>query len=577
MLLPLLRQRLRPYRRSLALVVLLQIAQALAALELPNLNADLIDHGVLTGDTGYILRTGGVMAGIALVQICCSITAVYLSSRVGTALGHDLRAAVFDRVLSFSVREVGRFGTASLFNRTTNDVQQVQLLTLLTGTLLVPAPIVCVGGVVMALRLDGPLSGLFAVIIPVLVLVVGFLLGRMLPLNRLAQTRLDRTNGILREQITGVRVIRAFVRDDRERRRFTEANEELTDVSLRVSRLMAVMFPILMLVIYLSSVAVLWFGGHRIDAGPMAVGALPAYLSYLMQILMSILSATFMFTMIPRAAVCAERIQDVLGTEPTLRAPDHGSTALPRAGEVDLAAAEFRYPGAESAVLQGVDLIARPGTTTAIVGGTGSGKTTLLNLVPRLMEASAGTVRVGGVDVRELAPEVLQAQVGYVPQRAFLFSGTVADNLRHGKHDATEAEMWRALEVAQAREFVERLPQGLAATVAQGGSNLSGGQRQRLAMARALIRRPAIYLFDDSFSALDHATEAALRAALAAETAGATVLVVAQRVSTIRDADHIVVLDKGRVVGTGTHTELLAHNATYQEIALSQPDDQEAA
>ncbi|WP_369200070.1 ABC transporter ATP-binding protein [Streptomyces sp. PU-14G] len=575
MLLRLLRRYLRPYRTPLILVVLLQAVQAIAALELPNLNVDLIDNGVLTGDTGHILRLGGVMAGVALVQICCSFTAIYLSSRVGTSLGHDLRSAVFDRVLTFSTREVNRIGTASLFNRTTNDVQQVQLLTLLTGALLVPAPIVCVGGVIMVLLLDVPLSGLFAVIIPVLVVIVGVLLRRMLPLHRSAQTRLDRANGILREQITGIRVVRAFVRDDRERHRFTAANEELTEVSLRVSRLMAVMFPILMLVIYVSSVAVLWFGGHRIATGPMPVGALPAYLSYLMQILMSILAANFMFTMLPRAEVSAKRIQQVLDTQPTLRAPENGRTALPRPGEVALSGAEFRYPGAESAVLQGIDLVARPGTTTAVVGGTGSGKTTLLNLVARLIEASEGTVRVGGVDVTELEPAVLSAQVGYVPQRPFLFSGTIAGNLRHGKRDGTEAEMWRALEIAQARNFVERLPEGLGATVAQGGSNLSGGQRQRLAIARALIRRPSIYLFDDSFSALDYATEAALRAALADETAKATVLVVAQRVSTIRDADRIIVLDQGRVVGAGTHSELLAHNTTYREIARSQLDEQE--
>ncbi|WP_439678847.1 ABC transporter ATP-binding protein [Embleya sp. MST-111070] len=577
MLLRLLRNHLRPYRRSLTLLLFLQVGQAVAALQLPSLNADLIDNGVLEGDNGYILSIGGVMAAVALGQILCSITAAYLAARIATALGYDLRAAVFDRVLSFSAQEVNRIGTASLFNRTTNDVQQVQLLALLTGTLLVPAPIVCVGGVVMALRLDGPLSGLFAVVIPVLVVIVGVLVGRMLPLHRVAQRRLDRTNGILREQITGVRVIRAFVRDDRERRRYTAANEKLTEVSLRVSRLTAVMFPMLMLVIYVSSVAVLWFGGHRIAGGSMQIGALPAYLSYLMQILMSILSATFMFTMIPRAEVSAERIQGVLGTEPMLRAPEHPLTALPRPGEVELSAVEFRYPGADSAVLQGIDLVARPGTVTAIVGGTGSGKTTLLDLVPRLIGASAGTVRVGGADVRQLAPALLAAQVGYVPQRPFLFSGTIADNLRHGRHDAGEAEMWHALEVAQAREFVERLPRGLEAAVTQGGSNLSGGQRQRLAIARALIRRPAIYLFDDSFSALDHATEAALRTALADETAEATVLVVAQRVGTIRDADHILVLDEGRVVGAGTHAELLEHNATYREIALSQTNDQEAA
>jgi ATP-binding cassette subfamily B protein len=577
MLLRLLRVHLRPYGRAIVLVVLFQFVQTLATLYLPTLNADIIDNGVVQGDTGYIVRTGGFMLGVTLGQIVCSIVAVYFGARTAMALGRDVRAAIFHRVHDFSAQEVGQFGAPSLITRTTNDVQQVQMLVLLTFTLMVSAPIMCVGGILLALRQDVPLSGLLLVIVPVLVGVVAMIIVRMRPLFRTMQVRIDRINRVLREQITGIRVIRAFVRDEHERQRFAGANTELMDVSLGVGRLMALMFPTVMLVINLSSVAVLWFGGHRIASGGMHVGALTAFLSYLLQILMAVMMATFMFVMIPRAEVCAERIQEVLDTEPSVRVPLAPVSPLQRRGELELRGVDFRYPGAEAPVLHGVDLVARPGHTTAVIGSTGSGKTTLLNLVPRLFDVTGGAVLVDGVDVRELDPAVLAATVGLVPQKPYLFSGTVASNLRYGQPDATDEQLWRALAVAQARDFVAGMPGGLAAPIAQGGSNVSGGQRQRLAIARVLVRRPEIYLFDDSFSALDYATDSALRAALAEEIAEATVVIVAQRVNTIRDADRIVVLDEGRVVGTGTHAELMGTSPTYREIVLSQLTEQEAA
>jgi ATP-binding cassette subfamily B protein len=493
------------------------------------------------------------------------------------SVGGDVRAAVFHRVQDFSAREVGHFGTPSLITRTTNDVQQVQMLTLMTFTLMVSAPIMCVGGVLLALNQDVPLSSLLLVVVPVLAVVVALIISRMRPLFRLMQERIDGINRVLREQISGVRVVRAFVRDRREQRRFHAANTELMDVSLGVGRLMALMFPAVTLVMNVSSVAVLWFGGHRIDAGAMQVGALTAFLSYLLQILMAVMMATFMFVMVPRAEVCAERIQEVLDTEPSVVPPADPVPHPVTRGELELRDVEFRYPGAEEPVLRGVSLVAGPGETTAVIGSTGSGKTTLLNLVPRLFDATGGAVLVDGVDVRELDPAALSEAVGLVPQRPYLFTGTVRSNLRYGRPDATDEELWRALETAQARDFVEQLPGGLDAPISQGGTNVSGGQRQRLAIARALVRRPEIYLFDDSFSALDYATDAALRRALARETAGATVVIVAQRVSTIRHADRIVVLDEGRVVGTGTHHELMETNQTYREIVLSQLTEQEAA
>jgi ATP-binding cassette subfamily B multidrug efflux pump len=569
-LIALLRAHLRPYRRWVAAVVVLQFLQTLGALYLPTLNADLIDYGVVRGDTGYIVREGGFMLAVTLLQGACTVAAVYFSARLAMALGRDLRAAVFSRVQAFSAREVGHFGAPTLITRTTNDVGQVQAFVLLACTMSVPAPIMCVGGIVLALRLDVPLSGLLLVSLPVLVLVIGLLAARMTPLFRRMQGRIDEVNRVLREQITGIRVIRAFVREDHELTRFDGANGELMAVSLGVGRLMALMLPAVMLVVNVSSVGVLWFGGHRIASGGMQIGALTAFLSYLMQILGAVMMATFTLMQYPRAAVCAERIQEVFSTVPSVAPPAEPVTSLSSPGTLEIRGAQFRYPGAEAAVLRGVDLVAVPGGVTAIIGGTGAGKTTLLDLVPRLIDVTAGEVLVGGVDVRHLDRALLARSVAFVPQRPYLFSGTIASNLRYGRPDATSEEMWAALETAQARPFVEAMPGGLDAPIAQGGSNVSGGQRQRLAIARALIARPSLYLFDDSFSALDYATDAALRAALVPWTAGATVVVVAQRVGTIRDADRIVVLDQGLVVGTGTHDELLDSNPTYREIVLSQ-------
>ncbi|GHE54856.1 multidrug ABC transporter ATP-binding protein [Streptomyces cellulosae] len=555
----------------------LQFLQTCATLYLPTLNADIIDNGVVQGDTGYILGYGGLMIGISLAQVVCNVGAVYYGARTAAALGRDLRAAVFDRVQSFSAREVGHFGAPSLITRTTNDVQQIQMLTLMTFTLMVSAPIMCVGGVVLALGLDVPLSGVLVAVVPVLGVCVTLIVRRLRPLFRTMQERLDTVNRVLREQITGNRVIRAFVRDAYEQRRFQGSNTELTDVSLRTGNLLALMFPVVMTVVNLSSIAVVWFGAHRIDSGGMQIGDLTAFLAYLMQIVMSVMMATFMFMMVPRAEVCAERVQEVLDTSSSVVPPGAPVTELRRHGHLELRGAGFRYPGAEEPVLRAVDLVARPGEVTAVIGSTGSGKSTLLGLVPRLFDATEGEVLVDGVPVADVDPALLARTVGLVPQKPYLFAGTVATNLRYGNPDATDEELWHALEVAQGKEFVERLEGGLDAPVAQGGTNVSGGQRQRLAIARTLVQRPEIYLFDDSFSALDYATDAALRAALARETAEATVVIVAQRVATIRDADRIVVLDEGRVVGTGRHHELMADNETYREIVLSQLTEAEAA
>ncbi|MEU3933154.1 ABC transporter ATP-binding protein [Streptomyces sp. NPDC029044] len=577
MLIRLLRTYLRPYRRPIALLVLLQFLQTCATLYLPTLNADIIDQGVVNGDTGYILGYGGLMIGISLVQVVCNIGAVYYGARTASAVGRDVRGAVFDRVQSFSAREVGHFGAPSLITRTTNDVQQVQMLALMTFTLLVSAPIMCVGGIVLALGLDVPLSGVLVAVVPVLGICVTLIVRRLRPLFRAMQERLDSVNRVLREQITGNRVIRAFVRDEYEQQRFRKANTDLTDFALGTGNLLALMFPIVMTVVNLSSIAVVWFGAHRIDSGGMQIGDLTAFLAYLMQIVMSVMMATFMFMMVPRAEVCAERIQEVLDTSSSVVPPAAPVRELRRHGHLEIRGAGFRYPGAEEPVLRAVDLVARPGETTAVIGSTGSGKSTLLGLVPRLFDATDGQVLVDGVEVAEIEPQLLARTVGLVPQKPYLFAGTVATNLRYGNPDATDEELWHALEVAQAKDFVDGLEGGLDAPVAQGGTNVSGGQRQRLAIARTLVQRPEIYLFDDSFSALDYATDAALRAALTRETSEATVVIVAQRVATIRDADRIVVLDEGRVVGTGRHHELMADNETYREIVLSQLTEAEAA
>ncbi|EFL31941.1 lipid A export permease/ATP-binding protein MsbA [Streptomyces viridochromogenes DSM 40736] len=577
MLIRLLRTYLRPYKRPIVLLVLLQFLQTCATLYLPTLNADIIDRGVVNGDTGYILGYGGLMIGISLAQVVCNIGAVYYGARTASAVGRDVRAAVFDRVQSFSAREVGHFGAPSLITRTTNDVQQVQMLALMTFTLMVSAPIMCVGGIVLALGLDVPLSGVLVAVVPVLGICVTLIVRRLRPLFRAMQERLDTVNRVLREQITGNRVIRAFVRDEYEQQRFRKANTDLTDFALGTGNLLALMFPIVMTVVNLSSIAVVWFGAHRIDSGGMQIGDLTAFLAYLMQIVMSVMMATFMFMMVPRAEVCAERIQEVLDTSSSVVPPSAPVTELRRHGHLEIRGAGFRYPGAEEPVLRAVDLVARPGETTAVIGSTGSGKSTLLGLVPRLFDVTDGQVLVDGVEVADIDPRLLARTVGLVPQKPYLFAGTVATNLRYGNPDATDEELWHALEVAQGKDFVERLEGGLDAPIAQGGTNVSGGQRQRLAIARTLVQRPEIYLFDDSFSALDYATDAALRAALAQETSEATVVIVAQRVATIRDADRIVVLDEGRVVGTGRHHELMADNETYREIVLSQLTEAEAA
>ncbi|ALO08280.1 Lipid A export ATP-binding or permease protein MsbA [Streptomyces venezuelae] len=577
MLIRLLRTHLQPYRKPIALLVLLQFLQTCASLYLPTLNADIIDNGVVNGDTGYILRFGALMVGVSVVQVVCNIGAVYYGARTASALGRDVRGAIFDRVQSFSARELGHFGAPSLITRTTNDVQQVQMLVLMAFTLMVSAPIMCVGGIVMALGQDVPLSAVLLAVVPVLGVSVTLIVRRMRPLFRTMQERLDTVNRVLREQITGNRVIRAFVKDGYEEERFRRANADLTDVSMATGRLMALMFPVVMTVVNVSSVAVVWFGAHRIDSGGMEIGALTAFLAYLMQIVMSVMMATFMFMMVPRAEVCAERIEEVLATESSVVPPAEPVTELDRRGHLEVRSADFRYPGAEESVLKDVGLVARPGETTAIIGSTGSGKSTLLGLVPRLFDATGGEVLVDGVDVRKLDPVLMAKTVSMVPQKPYLFSGTVATNLRYGKPDASDEELWHALEVAQAADFVRKLENGLNAPIAQGGTNVSGGQRQRLAIARTLVQKPEIYLFDDSFSALDYETDALLREALRRETADSTVVIVAQRVSTIRDADRIVVLDEGRVVGTGRHGELMAENETYREIVLSQLTEAEAA
>ncbi|GAA4122512.1 ABC transporter ATP-binding protein [Nocardioides fonticola] len=577
MLLRLLRERLVPFRTWLIAVLVLQSAGVIAMLYLPSLNARIIDEGVVTGDTGTIWRLGAIMLAVSVAQIVCSLGAAYFGSRTAMALGRDLRRDLFHRVGTFSTREVQQFGAPSLITRTTNDVQQVQMLVVMACLIAVSSPIMMVGGVLMALREDVGLGWILAIVVPALFVSVGFVISRMVPSFRQMQTRIDEVNRVLREQITGIRVVRAFVRERHEEERFAVANDELTDVAMRAGRWMATMFPLVMLVVNVSSVAVIWFGGHRVDDGQMQVGALTAFLAYLMQILMSVMMATFMLMQVPRSAVCADRIAEVLDTESSVVPPTQPVAPDPaRRGHLDLEGVTFSYPGAESPVLHEIDLVARPGQTIAVIGSTGAGKSTLVNLVPRLFDATAGTVRVAGVDVRDLDPELLWAQIGLVPQKAYLFSGTVRSNLAHGAPDADDAAMWAALEIAQARDFVEALPEGLDAPVAQGGTNFSGGQRQRLAIARAVVRRPGIYLFDDSFSALDLATDARLRAALRPVTADATVVVVAQRVSTIRDADLIVVLEDGRIVGRGSHLELLDGCPTYREIVDSQLSAEEA-
>jgi ATP-binding cassette subfamily B protein len=553
-------------------VLAFQFVGTMASLYLPSLNADIIDQGVTRGDTGYIMRTGGWMLLVSVVQIACSIAAVYLGARTAMGFGRDVRAEIFAHVNRFSAREVARFGAPSLITRNTNDVQQVQMLVLMSCTVLVAAPIMSVGGVVMALREDIGLSWLLLVSVPVLALALALalIIRRMVPGFRLMQTRIDVVNRVLREQITGIRVVRAFVREPYETERFDRANADLTATALRTGRLTALVFPIALLVLNVSSIAVLWFGAAPVDAGQVQVGALTAFLQYLMQILMAVMMAALMMMMIPRAAVCAERVVEVLDTESTVAPPATPVTEVPDRGSLELRGVRFQYPGASAPVLHDISFTVTAGRTTAVIGSTGAGKTTLLTLVPRLVDATAGAVLVDGVDVRDLAPDELWRRIGLVPQRPYLFSGTIASNLRYGNPEATDAELWAALEVAQARDFVAELPKGLDAPIAQGGTNVSGGQRQRLAIARALVRKPEIYLFDDSFSALDLGTDARLRAALRPVTRDAAVVIVAQRVSTIVDADQIIVLEDGGIVGMGRHAELLENCPTYAEIVASQ-------
>ena len=577
MLVRLLRRHLQPYTGLLLCVLVLQFAQVMASLYLPTLNADIIDKGVATGDTGYIWRMGAFMLVVSVGQGVCSVAATYLAARSAMSMGRDLRGEVFERVSGFSEREITAFGAGSLITRNTNDVQQVQMLVMMGCTMLVTAPVMAVGGIIMAITRAPSLSWLIGVSVPVLLVAVGLIVGRMLPLFRSYQDKLDAINRVMREQLTGIRVIRAFVREQAETERFEDANTDIARVGERVGRLFVLLFPLVMLVLDVTIVGVIWFGGHRVGDGDVEVGTLIAFMSYLMQILMGIVMASFMTIMIPRAAVCAERISEVLATAPTITSSPDAVDTFPAPGTVEMRDVTFVYPDADARVLAEVSFTVQPGTTTAIVGSTASGKSTVVRLLARLLEASSGQVLIGGTDVREADPEALWSQMGLVPQQPFLFAGTVASNLRLGREEATDDELWKALEVAQAKDFVSAMDGGLEAAIAQGGTNVSGGQRQRLAIARALVRRPDILIFDDSFSALDVSTDARLREAMGPATAGITKVIVAQRVSTITEADQILVLDGGHLVGSGTHTELLATCPVYREIVTSQLGAEAAA
>ncbi|MFV0632607.1 ABC transporter ATP-binding protein [Demequina sp.] len=576
MLWKLLKSSVKPYWGLLALVAVFQCGQAIANLYLPTLNADIIDKGVATGDIPYIWRLGGWMLLLSLFQVVCTITAVYFGARIAMAVGRDLRAQIFGQVAEFSEAEVQRFGAPSLITRSTNDVQQVQMLVLMTCTLLISTPFTAIGGVILALEQDVALSWIMAVAIPLLLVIVMVIVTRMVPHFRRMQTRIDGVNRVLREQLTGIRVIRAFVREDREQDRFADANAAVTESAIAAGRLMASMFPLVLLVVNLGSVAVMWFGADRINAGEMQVGALTAFLAYLIQILFSVLMATFLFVLVPRAAVAADRITEVLDT-PASVTDAEGAVEVPSTGDVVFDKVTFTYPGADEPVLADISFTATRGTTTAIIGSTGAGKTTLVNLIPRLYDATEGSVRIGGVDVRDAQLESLWARVGVVPQRPYLFGGTVASNLRFGAQDATDEDLWSALAIAQGEDFVRAMPSGLDSPIAQGGTTVSGGQRQRLSIARALAAHPDILVFDDSFSALDTATDARLRAALATDVKDATVIVVAQRVSSIVEADQILVMEHGRIVDRGTHDQLLETSPTYQEIVSTQLRAEDAA
>ncbi len=573
----LLRTYLRPYRRQLVIVMALLLVQAFANLLLPNLNAAIINNGIAKGDIPYILQTGALMLLVTALMGVAAVAGVYWGSKTAMAFGRDVRAAIFRKVETFSQTEINLFGTPSLITRNTNDVQQVQQVIVMGLNMMILAPILAIGGIVMAIREDASLSLILVFVLPLMGVFIGLMLRRAMPLFRAVQMKIDRINQVMRETLSGVRVIRAFVRTDYEERRFGLANADLTDTSIKVNHIFAVMIPVLFGILNLSTVAVMWFGSLRVASGAMPIGNLTAYLTYIALILMSVMMATIMFAMVPRAAASADRIQAVLDTEPTVHDP--AGPLHPGAGRgfVEFRNVEFRYPNAEDAVLRDISFSAGPGEVTAIVGSTGSGKSTLVNLIPRFYDVTAGSVLIDGTDIREMAQEDVWSRIGFIPQKAFLFSGTVASNVRYGDPKATDEAVWQALRTAQSEDFVRELPDQLEAPVTQGGTNVSGGQRQRLAIARALVKRPEIYVFDDSFSALDFATDARLRAALKKETLDATVIVVAQRVSTIMQADRIIVMDCGHIVGTGTHHELMADNETYREIVYSQLSREEVA
>ena len=588
-----LRRYLRPYAWLIAAVLLLKVLETAAALLLPTLNASIINRGVVTGDTGTIWRLGAQMLAITALQGAAAVAGTYVASRSAMGLGRDMRADIFGHVQRFNVEEISRFGAPSLITRSTNDIQQVQSVVFMISSMMLMAPIMLVGGTVMALRVDVPLSGLLVVLVPLLAAVVGLIASRLLPYFRIQQSRIDRVNLVMREQIQGMRVIRAFVRSAQRREVFEEANSRLTATSWSIGKLMALMFPVVQLIMNLASVAVIWFGGMRVDSGGMSIGDLTAYLNYITQILFSVMIAVMLVSMLPRAQVAARRFQEVMALQPSITAPEHparlseapdGADQGPGRGpaggrgrRIELDDVALRYPGADSCALRGISLDIAPGTTTALIGSTGSGKSTLVNLLPRLLDVSHGSVRIDGVDVRDLDPRELRRAIATVPQKAYLFSGTIRSTLQRGGPDTDDAELWRALEAAQVAGFVQALDDGLDHGVDAGGVNFSGGQRQRLAIARALLRPAGVYIFDDSFSALDYATDARLRAGLGRATGGATIIIVAQRVASIRDADQIAVLDKGRVVGLGTHEELMEGCPTYQEIVLSQISAEEAA
>jgi len=568
---------LKPYWKQVSFIVVLLLTMAIANLYLPDLNANIINNGVRLGDINYILTTGAVMLGVTLVLGIVAIIAVYWSSRTAMAFGRDVRGALFRKVQSFSQQEVNIFGTASLITRNTNDVQQVQMVLFFMLNMIISAPITAVGGIIMALRMDVPLSGVFVVILPVMGVIIGSIIVRTLPLFKAMQVKIDRVNKVMREKLSGVRVIRAFVRTDYEENRFDEANLDLTDTALKVNRMMALMMPALMLIMNMATVAIIWFGGIRIDSGAMPIGNLTAFLTYAVQILFSVMMATIMFVMVPRAAVSADRIQQVLETEPSVNDPATPISSGAKKGFLEFRGVEFRYPNAQDPVLKDISFEAKPGEITAVIGSTGSGKSTLINLIPRQYDVTSGSVLMDSVDIRDLDRADLWHRIGFIPQKAFLFSGTVATNLRYGAADATDEELWHALAVAQAKKFVSEMPEGLDAPIAQGGTNVSGGQRQRLAIARALVKMPEVYVFDDSFSALDFKTDSMLRAALRKEITHATTIIVAQRVSTIMHADRIIVLDSGSIVGIGTHEELMETCPTYGEIVYSQLTQEEIA